>query len=179
MWDLRFSGLKMETVCFSETLVSTYKSIQRHNPQQQHRHFRRPKNLKSHIFNTLILTYWVVTFFCIREVWVPTEAFLKKDVCNFQVLHEGNNLKSATTPLLHIVLDSYTQTPRKRVPLQKLIVKLLVIFPWRFIIVRIVPPANMILIRGIVMGHLVHKAMVGLDFSGPFYFHCNPFISKI
>jgi hypothetical protein len=26
----------METVCFSETLVSTYKSTQRYNPEEQH-----------------------------------------------------------------------------------------------------------------------------------------------
>jgi hypothetical protein len=27
----------MATVCFSETLVSTYESTRRHNPQEQHR----------------------------------------------------------------------------------------------------------------------------------------------
>jgi hypothetical protein len=32
------SALKMETACFSETLVSTYKSTQRYNPEEQHRH---------------------------------------------------------------------------------------------------------------------------------------------
>jgi hypothetical protein len=30
--------LKMESVCFSETLVSTYKSTQRHDPEGQHCH---------------------------------------------------------------------------------------------------------------------------------------------
>jgi hypothetical protein len=37
----------METVCFSETLVSTYKSTRRHNPEQ-HRHLHHRENLKSH-----------------------------------------------------------------------------------------------------------------------------------
>jgi hypothetical protein len=34
-------ALKMETVCFSETLVSTYESTRRHNPEQH-----RPGKLK-------------------------------------------------------------------------------------------------------------------------------------
>jgi hypothetical protein len=33
------SALKMEAVCFSETLVSTQESIRRHNPKEQHRIF--------------------------------------------------------------------------------------------------------------------------------------------
>jgi hypothetical protein len=32
------SSLKMETVCFCETLVSTYKPKWRYNPEEQHRH---------------------------------------------------------------------------------------------------------------------------------------------
>jgi hypothetical protein len=34
----------METVCFSETLVSTYESTRHHSPEQ-HRHFHRRENL--------------------------------------------------------------------------------------------------------------------------------------
>jgi hypothetical protein len=30
------SGLKMETVCFSKILVTTDKSMWRHNPEEQH-----------------------------------------------------------------------------------------------------------------------------------------------
>jgi hypothetical protein len=37
--------LKMETTCFSETLVSTYESTRRHNPEQQHRNPHRHENL--------------------------------------------------------------------------------------------------------------------------------------
>jgi hypothetical protein len=37
-----------ETVCFSETLVSSYESTRRQNPEQQHRHPHRHENLKSH-----------------------------------------------------------------------------------------------------------------------------------
>jgi hypothetical protein len=41
------SGLKMETVCFSKTLVSTYESTQHHNQEEQHRHLHHHENLKS------------------------------------------------------------------------------------------------------------------------------------
>jgi hypothetical protein len=41
-------ALKMEIVCFSETLVSAYESTQRQNPEEQHRHPHRRENLKSH-----------------------------------------------------------------------------------------------------------------------------------
>jgi hypothetical protein len=44
-------GLKMETVCSSETLVSTYKSTcpRRYNPEDKHRHLHRRENHDSHI----------------------------------------------------------------------------------------------------------------------------------
>jgi hypothetical protein len=42
----RASALKMEVVCSSETLVSTYKSTRRYNPEDQSRYLRR-ENLKS------------------------------------------------------------------------------------------------------------------------------------
>jgi hypothetical protein len=32
------SALKIETVCSSKTLVPTYESIWRHNPEDEHRH---------------------------------------------------------------------------------------------------------------------------------------------
>jgi hypothetical protein len=35
-WIVRCSVLKMEAVCSSETLVSTYKSTRRYNPEDQH-----------------------------------------------------------------------------------------------------------------------------------------------
>jgi hypothetical protein len=38
----------METVCFSETSVSTYKSTRRHDPEDQQRHLPRRDNLRSH-----------------------------------------------------------------------------------------------------------------------------------
>jgi hypothetical protein len=37
----------METICFSETLASTYESIGRHNPKERHRHLHRRESLKS------------------------------------------------------------------------------------------------------------------------------------
>jgi hypothetical protein len=41
-----YLGLKMEVVCFSETLVSTYESTRRYNPEQ-HRHLHRCQNPKN------------------------------------------------------------------------------------------------------------------------------------
>jgi hypothetical protein len=41
------SALKMESVCFSEMLVSSYKSTQYYYPEDQHRHFQCHENLKS------------------------------------------------------------------------------------------------------------------------------------
>jgi hypothetical protein len=40
------STLKMEAVCFSEQLISTYKSTKRYYLEEQHRH-HCPKNFKS------------------------------------------------------------------------------------------------------------------------------------
>jgi hypothetical protein len=47
------SGMNMEAVCFSATLVSTDKSTRRYNPEDQHRHLHRRENLKSPIFTGL------------------------------------------------------------------------------------------------------------------------------
>jgi hypothetical protein len=41
-------ALKMETVCFSETFISTYKSTRRYSAEDQHQHFHHCENLKSH-----------------------------------------------------------------------------------------------------------------------------------
>jgi hypothetical protein len=38
----------MATVCFSETLVSSYEATLRHNPEEQQRHPHRHDNLKYH-----------------------------------------------------------------------------------------------------------------------------------
>jgi hypothetical protein len=45
----------MEIVYFSETLVSTYESTWRRNPEQQHRLHRRD-NLKCHIVDNTVLS---------------------------------------------------------------------------------------------------------------------------
>jgi hypothetical protein len=41
------AALKMETVCFSETLMSIYESTRRHDPEKEHRHLHCRENLKS------------------------------------------------------------------------------------------------------------------------------------
>jgi hypothetical protein len=71
------SALKMETACFSETLVSTYESTGRHNPEEQRRHNKkkrlpiekisekanlfRPPNIRINNFLILYLTYRCVS----------------------------------------------------------------------------------------------------------------------
>jgi hypothetical protein len=40
-------GLKIEAVCSSETLVPTYKSTQRHNPEDHCGYLHHHENLKS------------------------------------------------------------------------------------------------------------------------------------
>jgi hypothetical protein len=40
-------ALKMETICVSETLASTYESTWRQNPKQERRHPHRRENLKT------------------------------------------------------------------------------------------------------------------------------------
>jgi hypothetical protein len=42
-------ALKMEAICFPETLVTTYQTTQRHNPEYHNRHLNRRENLKSQI----------------------------------------------------------------------------------------------------------------------------------
>jgi hypothetical protein len=44
----RFGGLRIEAVCPSETLVSTYESTRRYKPEDQHRHPHRRESLRSH-----------------------------------------------------------------------------------------------------------------------------------
>jgi hypothetical protein len=46
---------KVETVCLSETVVSTYESTQQHNPEQQHWHIYCCENLKDHIVCFIVL----------------------------------------------------------------------------------------------------------------------------
>jgi hypothetical protein len=56
------TALKMEAVCFSETLVSTYKSTQRYNPVDQQRqvitgfHCSTSKSHSLHVKLPLVLT---------------------------------------------------------------------------------------------------------------------------
>jgi hypothetical protein len=45
----------METVYLVETLVSTYKSTRRYNPEEQHGLLHRRKNLKSHMLFALVV----------------------------------------------------------------------------------------------------------------------------
>jgi hypothetical protein len=57
------SALKMEAVCSSETMISTYKSTRRHNPEEQHRHLHRRENLISYLGSVCLLVRLFVRFF--------------------------------------------------------------------------------------------------------------------
>jgi hypothetical protein len=46
------SGLK-EVVCSSETLISTYKSTRRYNPEDQHRHLHRREDISKILFRVI------------------------------------------------------------------------------------------------------------------------------
>jgi hypothetical protein len=50
-------GLKMEAVYSSETLVSTYNSVRRYNPEDRHRHLHHRENLKSQTVQMLEAAY--------------------------------------------------------------------------------------------------------------------------
>jgi hypothetical protein len=51
----------METVCFSETLVSTDESTRRQNPEDHH-HPQRRENLKSHIVVPYLFGYFMTLY---------------------------------------------------------------------------------------------------------------------
>jgi hypothetical protein len=77
------SGLNTETVCSSETLVSTYKSTRRHNPEDQHLH--RCEDVKSHTVFCLqfgilfrIQSVAVVTLVSTHICWRNPTFFRKK-----------------------------------------------------------------------------------------------------
>jgi hypothetical protein len=53
--EVATSALKMETVCFSETLVSIYESTRRNNPEQQHRHTITRNHDRTKVFHTAAL----------------------------------------------------------------------------------------------------------------------------
>jgi hypothetical protein len=53
--------LKMETVCFSETLVPTYKSTRRYN-LEQHLYLHRGKNLKRLCFSCIVFVHLQFVF---------------------------------------------------------------------------------------------------------------------
>jgi hypothetical protein len=42
------SALKMETVCFSNTLVFSYKSTKHYNPEDQQQHLHQRENFRSY-----------------------------------------------------------------------------------------------------------------------------------
>jgi hypothetical protein len=69
-WAVTTSELKMEAVCSTETLVTTYKSTRRHNPEDCHGRLRRLENLKSYrpIVNIFML-YQDLQDLYFHETW--------------------------------------------------------------------------------------------------------------
>jgi hypothetical protein len=56
----------METTCFSESLVSTYKSTRRYNPEDQQQHLHRLENLKLQILTYLLICLFIYIFGFVR-----------------------------------------------------------------------------------------------------------------
>jgi hypothetical protein len=55
------SAMKTETICYFETIISTYKSTRRYNAEEQQRHLHRRENLKSNIgyrFRTVAMLFY-------------------------------------------------------------------------------------------------------------------------
>jgi hypothetical protein len=68
-------------VCFSETMVSTYESTRRHNPEQR-RHSHRSENLKSHV---LMWSSGITVYFSQRNgliQWHMPRHASRPGVCN-------------------------------------------------------------------------------------------------
>jgi hypothetical protein len=62
------SALKMETVCFSETLASTDESTRLQNPEDHHHHhLHRRENLKSHVFTNIYYSIYFITVYLDSE----------------------------------------------------------------------------------------------------------------
>jgi hypothetical protein len=73
------SGPKMEAVCSSETLVSTYKSTRYYNPEDQQRHTHCRENRKSHsciTFSNLLLPCKFEGYIC---WWSDDNAQYRRD----------------------------------------------------------------------------------------------------
>jgi hypothetical protein len=57
------SALKMQTVCFSETLVSTYDSTQRFDPDEQHREVGHFISKRLHMLVLKLCAFKNTTFY--------------------------------------------------------------------------------------------------------------------
>jgi hypothetical protein len=75
--------LKMQTVCSSETLLPTYESIRRQNPEEQNHHPHRRKNIKSHIVGLYFVIYKVVGFGSILYVSLQVIAYRYSEKISF------------------------------------------------------------------------------------------------
>jgi hypothetical protein len=54
----------METVCFSETLVSIYKFTRRHNPEDEHQQHHRRDVIRRHKLAQPIICYQMAQMYC-------------------------------------------------------------------------------------------------------------------
>jgi hypothetical protein len=62
-------AVKMETVYFTETLVSTNKSTRRCKPEDQHQHLHRRENLINHLI--LLLFVFSLVFDEVKLLYFP------------------------------------------------------------------------------------------------------------
>jgi hypothetical protein len=85
------SETKIKAVCSFETLISTYKSTRRHNPEVKHPHFRRLQNLMSQINKIFPNSSFVISITLLLSIFLPlffrTNLSLKTQIhVRFQVL---------------------------------------------------------------------------------------------
>jgi hypothetical protein len=87
-WVVTLCGLqlKMEAVCSSETLVSTFKSTWHYNPEDQHRHLHRRENLRSRIY----------LLYCICILWTICKSY------RLRAMLERQNMKILMTQTIWI-----------------------------------------------------------------------------
>jgi hypothetical protein len=107
--------LNMETVCFSETLLSTDESTRRQNPEEQHRHPHCRENLKSH---TVFLCLHAITYSAGTQLW--TSWMLQHVVSNERweddyesTIGERPNVDGSGSGLFCYYLSVLLETPRK------------------------------------------------------------------
>jgi hypothetical protein len=83
---LRLLAWKHPMACgnVNDSLVSTYESTQRHNPEEQHRHLHRREKLKSHMLRKISAFYMCKN----RHSHVTILKFHIHYICNLKIVYK-------------------------------------------------------------------------------------------